>query len=101
MVVTLVRPLPTISHNSCMKYNKVSNEQGQMSKIVSRKKHVTKKEETLVERWPTEKGEGLGRRLRVQKMGIVGELRGGGGHGAKVATCHMATIFKVGQFNQK
>jgi len=48
-------------------------------------------------------GEGgvLGRRLRVQKMGIVGELRVGGGHGAKVATCHMETIFKVGQFNQK
>lgn len=48
-------------------------------------------------------GEGgvLGRRLRVQKMGIVGELRVGGGYGAKVATCHMATIFKVGQFNQK
>ena len=46
-------------------------------------------------------GRGLGRRLCVQKMGIMGELRGGGGHGAKVATCHMTTIFKVGEFNQK
>jgi hypothetical protein len=45
-VVVVVRPLPTIPYNSCLKYDEVSNEQGQMSKIVFWKKHVTKREDT-------------------------------------------------------